>query len=189
MSVLEKRATRNSQILCAAIRLRSMCARRTCSVSSVCTQASQIRLRCGVRGARTRCHVCIRGTKSRCRVRGSSTRNGCARHSANSLPHCDSADLDNPTQPVYGLSLLSSAIESVHHDALWFSLVNEVRKPRVHEPNCSVTVCDEYTGGEPPLQGTESQPGVAIILRRTPCWSSKECKRNVQSRPNQRRQF
>ena len=41
-----------------------------------------------------------------------------------------------------GLGFHSSAMEDADHDALWLALLNEVREPRAHAPNCSVIDCD-----------------------------------------------
>merc|ERR1712136_735327 len=52
--------------------------------------------------------------------------------------------LESKVQPVIGLGFHSSAMEDVDHDALWLAVLNEVRQPGAHAPNCSVTECDGY---------------------------------------------
>ena len=48
---------------------------------------------------------------------------------------------ENTIQLAIGLGFNSSA-EDVDHDALWLALLDEVRQPEAHAPNCSVTDCD-----------------------------------------------
>merc|ERR1712135_273167 len=52
--------------------------------------------------------------------------------------------IENTMQPVIGLGFHSSSLEDVNHDALWLALLNEVRQPGAHAPNCSVIDCDGY---------------------------------------------
>ena len=49
---------------------------------------------------------------------------------------------ENTIQLAIGLGFNSSADEDVDHDALWLALLDEVRQPEAHAPNCSVTDCD-----------------------------------------------
>ena len=42
----------------------------------------------------------------------------------------------------FGLDFHTSTIEDTDHDALWLALLDEVRQPGAHAPNCSVTDCD-----------------------------------------------
>ena len=51
--------------------------------------------------------------------------------------------IENTLQPVIGFCLHPSAIKDVDHEMLWLVLLNEVRLPGAHAPNCSVTDCDE----------------------------------------------
>ena len=44
----------------------------------------------------------------------------------------------------FWLGFPSSTIEDDDHDALRLALLNEVRQPGSHTPNCSVTDCDAY---------------------------------------------
>ena len=46
-------------------------------------------------------------------------------------------------QLVIGLGFHSSATE-VDHEALLLAFVSEIRRPRIHAPNCSLTDCDGY---------------------------------------------
>ena len=55
--------------------------------------------------------------------------------------------IENTIQPVIGLGFHSSANEDVDHDALWLALLDEVRQPEAHAPNCSVTDCDRSLKG------------------------------------------
>ena len=57
-------------------------------------------------------------------------------------------------QPVIGLGFHSSSLEEVNHDALWLALLNEVRQPGTHAPNCSVIDCDGYVERKLPLIGS-----------------------------------
>ena len=54
------------------------------------------------------------------------------------------ADAMNTMQPVIGLGFHSSSLEEVSHNALWLALLNEVRQPGTHAPNCSVIDYDGY---------------------------------------------
>jgi hypothetical protein len=110
--------------------------------------------------------------------------------------------LENTVQPVIGLGFHSSSLEDVNHDALWLALLNEVRQPRAHAPNCSVIDCDGYierklssTGStqhvyvreeewevvyRDVIDGKESQTECAIVLRGHPV-EIEICERNVLS--------
>ena len=52
--------------------------------------------------------------------------------------------LDDTVQPVIELGFHSSAMEDVDHDTLWLALLNEVRQPGAHAPNCLVIDCGGY---------------------------------------------
>ena len=52
--------------------------------------------------------------------------------------------IESAVQLVFGLVFHSSTIEDDDHDALRLALLNEVRRPGSHTPNCSVTDCDAY---------------------------------------------
>ena len=75
----------------------------------------------------------------------------------------------------------------VNHDALWLALLNEIRQPGTHAPNCSVIDCDGYVERKLPsigstqhiyvseeewtivyrdvVDGKESETECAIVLR------------------------
>ena len=48
----------------------------------------------------------------------------------------------NKVQPVIGLGFHPSSIKGVDQDALWLTLLNEVRPPTTQALNCSVSDCD-----------------------------------------------
>ena len=64
------------------------------------------------------------------------------------------AEAMNTMQPVIGLGFHSSSLEEVNHDALWLALLNEVRQPGTHAPNCSVIDCDGYVERKLPSIGS-----------------------------------
>jgi len=103
---------------------------------------------------------------------------------------------------VLGLGLQSARIDVVDHNALWVSMLDEVRNPRAHAPNCTVTDCDGFVERKLLSSGTtqhvyvredvseiayrevtggrESRTEFAIILRGHPLQIGL-CERNVSS--------
>ena len=112
------------------------------------------------------------------------------------------AEAMNTMQSVIGLGFHSSSLEEVNHDALWLALLNEVRQPGTHAPNCSVIDCDGYVERKLPLigstqhiyvseeewtivyrdvvDGKERETECTIVLRAQPL-EIEVCERNVLS--------
>ena len=53
-------------------------------------------------------------------------------------------NIENTVQSVFGLGFHSSAMNGIVHDALWPSLLDEVRHSGAHAPNCAAIECDEH---------------------------------------------
>ena len=77
--------------------------------------------------------------------------------------------IENTVQPVFSLDFHTSTIEDIDHVALWLALLDEVRQPVGHAPNCSVTDCDWYNVAVYEMTtaawGIE-RPGLAALLCR-----------------------
>jgi hypothetical protein len=109
--------------------------------------------------------------------------------------------LEATVESVVGLGLQSASIDGVDHDALWVSMLNEVRNPRAHA-RCSITDCDGFVERKllssgttqhvyvredlyeiayrEVTDGTESRTEFVIILRGHPL-QIELCERNVSS--------